>query len=517
MESNAAIDDEIIFADELPENASCPQRPGWKLLIVDDEELIHTATKIALDNYRFEDRPLIFLSAYSAREARAMFEAHGDIAVVLLDVVMESDDSGLELVRHIRGTLGNSLIQIVLRTGQPGSAPEKKVITQYDINDYREKTELTELRLFTTVTTALRSYRNLVNIDKNRKGLELIIDSTGQLFADQRLREFTEGVLTQLQAMLQLNENSLYLQTSGFAASHEKGSLKILAATGDFHPLVNQPVEQVVCPEIRQIIEEAVRREESIFTDDAYVGYFQTENGSINLLYLHGCQALDNVGRDLIRTFSSNIAIAYDRIFLTQEINETQREIIETLGSLIESRSSETANHVRRVAAFSHLLALRAGLDERQALLLRQAAYMHDVGKIGIPDAVLNKPGKLTDEEYRQIKEHSAIGHSILKNSKREIMGAAAILALQHHERWDGKGYPQGLAGEQIHIFGRIAALADVFDALVNKRVYKESLPLEEAVRILEEERGRQFDPNLTDIFLAHIDEFAELNRKWAD
>lgn len=517
MEQNAIIDDEIVFADETPEEEGRPERCGWKLLIVDDEEMIHTATRIALDNFQFENRPLTLLSAYSGRAAREMLEAHPDIAVVLLDVVMESDDSGLELARHIRETLGNTLVQIVLRTGQPGTAPEKKVITRYDINDYREKTELTELRLFTTVTTALRAYRNLYNIDKSRKGLELIIASTGHLFADQRLRNFTEGVLTQFQSMLSLAEGSLFMQTSGFAASHEKNRLHILAATGEFSSFVNHPVETVPSGEIQEGIRESLRREQSLFTENAYIGYFRTENGSVNLLYLHGCRGLEQIEKELIMTFSSNVAIAYDRIFLTREIQDTQREVIEILGSVVETRSSETAYHVRRVAEFTSLLAQKAGLDEREAGLLKLASFMHDVGKIGVPDAILNKPGRLTAEEFEQIKTHTTLGHAILGSSRREIMETASIVALQHHERWDGRGYPRGLKGEEIHLYGRIVALADVFDALVNKRVYKEKMTLEEAADIIRKEKGGQFDPALAEIFLKDIAEFDILNRRWAE
>ena len=167
---NAIDNDEILFVDE--EEQTLDATPGnvWKLLIVDDEDVVHTATRIALDQYEFEGRPLQFLSAYSGLEARQILTEHRDIAVILLDVVMETDTAGLDVARHIRETLQNRLVQIVLRTGQPGSAPEKQVIREFDINDYREKTELTELRLFTTITPALRGYRSLNSIEKNRKG-----------------------------------------------------------------------------------------------------------------------------------------------------------------------------------------------------------------------------------------------------------------------------------------------------------------------------------------------------------
>jgi response regulator RpfG family c-di-GMP phosphodiesterase len=513
-----AFDDELVFADELPPPSEVVERPPWKILVVDDEEVIHTATRIALADFRFDGRPLSVLGAFSAREGRALLEAHRDVAVVLLDVVMESDDAGLELARHVRETMRNALVRIVLRTGQPGAAPEKQVITQYDINDYREKTELTEVRLFTTLTAALRAYRDLNTIEKSRRGLELIVGSTGQLFADQRLRKFTEGVLTQLQSMLHLDEGSLLMQASGFAASpDEQDRLNIVAATGRFSRYVDAPVHEVVAPEMLADIEAAVRQRASVFTENGFVGYFRTDNGSVNVLYLQGCRGLERLEKDLIRTFSSNIAIAYDKLFLSREIQETQREVIEVLGSVVESRSNETASHVRRVAAFTHRLAVLAGLGEREATLLEQASPMHDVGKIAIPDDVLRKPGKLTEAEYALIKSHTSIGHAILRTSNRELMRSAAIIAHQHHERWDGRGYPQGLAGEGIHFYGRLVAIADVFDALMNDRVYRKALPLTEVVAVMEPEKGRQFDPELLQTFLDHLDAFVALNALHAD
>ncbi len=194
-----------------------------------------------------------------------------------------------------------------------------------------------------------------------------------------------------------------------------------------------------------------------------------------------------------------------------REIITTQREVIHTLGEVVESRSHETGNHIDRVAEGAALLAEFAGLNSRQCDLLRMAAPMHDVGKIGIPDSVLNKPGKLSDEEYDVMKTHAELGHQILSQSNRPILRAAAIVAYQHHERWDGKGYPRGIAGEDIHIFGRIVAVVDVFDALTSDRCYRPAMPLEKALAILTEGRGTHFDPELLDLFFEHLDRFRDL------
>ena len=193
------------------------------------------------------------------------------------------------------------------------------------------------------------------------------------------------------------------------------------------------------------------------------------------------------------------------------EVIATQREVIHTLGEVVESRSHETGNHVDRVSDGAALLASLAGLTTEKCDLLRMAAPMHDVGKIGIPDAILNKPGKLTDKEYDVMKTHAALGRQILSQSDRPILRAAAIVAHEHHEHWDGNGYPRRLAGEDIHLYGRIVAIVDVFDALTSNRCYRPAMPLSEALAILVDGRGSQFDPRLLDLFFEHLDQFRDL------
>jgi len=184
----------------------------------------------------------------------------------------------------------------------------------------------------------------------------------------------------------------------------------------------------------------------------------------------------DEIG-DVIKEVSANVGFV-ERIIksereLTQEIEDTQKEIIYTMGAIGESRSKETGNHVKRVAEYSYLLAKLYGLSEDEAKLLKEASPMHDIGKVAISDSILKKPGKLTDEEFAIMKTHSQLGYEMLKHSKRPILKAASIIAHQHHEEYNGKGYPQGLKGDEIHIYGAITAVADVFDALGSDRVYK--------------------------------------------
>jgi PAS domain S-box-containing protein len=206
-----------------------------------------------------------------------------------------------------------------------------------------------------------------------------------------------------------------------------------------------------------------------------------------------------------------------DVIELHQEIEETQREIIYKMGEIGESRSNETGNHVKRVANYSKLLATLYGLDEKESDILFTASPMHDIGKVGVPDSILNKPGQLTDDEWKIMRKHTVIGYNILKNSKREILKAAAIVARDHHEKWDGSGYPRRIQGEEIHIYGRITAIADVFDALGSERCYKKAWKDEEIFELLKEQKGKHFDPELIDLFFENIDKFKEIRNRYKD
>lgn len=192
---------------------------------------------------------------------------------------------------------------------------------------------------------------------------------------------------------------------------------------------------------------------------------------------------------------------------LSQEIEDTQREVVFTMGSIGESRSKETGNHVKRVAEYSKLLALAYGLPENEAELLKQASPMHDIGKVAIPDAILNKPGRFDENERYIMEKHAELGYDMIKNSERPLLKAAAIVAYEHHEKWNGSGYPNKKSGEDIHIYGRITALADVFDALGSDRVYKKAWSDERIFSLLKEERGKHFDPKLIDIFFDKLDE----------
>ena len=214
---------------------------------------------------------------------------------------------------------------------------------------------------------------------------------------------------------------------------------------------------------------------------------------------------------------STYVAESIEAIELLNEIDATQRELVYIMGVTGESRSKETGNHVKRVAEYSRLLGCLYGLSEEECDVLKDASPMHDLGKIAIPDAVLNKPGRFNDEERAIMDTHAELGYNILKSSERTLLKAAAIVAYEHHEKYNGTGYPRGLKGEEIHIYGRITAIADVFDALGSDRVYKKAWDDARIFSLFEEERGEHFDPALTDLFLDNRERFIEIRDRFVD
>jgi response regulator RpfG family c-di-GMP phosphodiesterase len=495
-------------------STASPKLPPWKILLVDDEPDIHDITKLTLARFRLDGRSLTFLHAYSGQEAKAMLARETDIALVFLDVVMEREDSGLEVARWMRQDLDNQFTRIVLRTGQPGQAPEERVIVDYDINDYKEKTELDRTKLFTTTFAALRAYRDIMKVEEARQqqvhyreGLERVIAASTHIFKQRNLKDFASGLLQQVVALLRL-EHSMLLRLRGATAIAGEGDFEVLAQIGE---------ETLMTPELIEQLQAAERNRISKLEGDTYVGYFPNHSGKASLLVLKGVDEISEIDTKLLEIFCSDVAIAFDNILLNQEITDTQAELILRLGDVVESRSNEAGNHVRRMAQVCHLLAQESGMSDDETAVLMHAAPMHDVGKIATPDAVLLKPGRLTPEEWDIMKQHPTIGLQILDGSQRPILKAAAVIAHQHHEKWDGSGYPQGLKGADIHPYARIVAVADVFDALTHERVYKKAWPIEQVRSYMQEVAGQHLDPYYVDILLRNLDKAAEINQRWPD
>ncbi|UGQ46884.1 HD domain-containing phosphohydrolase [Massilia endophytica] len=495
-------------------SSASPKLPPWKILLVDDEPDIHDVTKLTLSRFRLDGRSLSFLHAYSGEEAKQVLAKESDIALVFLDVVMEKEDSGLEVARWMRQDLDNQFTRIVLRTGQPGQAPEERVIVDYDINDYKEKTELDRTKLFTTTFAALRAYRDIMKVEEAhrqqmnlREGLERVIAASAHIFQQRNLKDFAHGLLQQVVALLRL-ENSILVRLRGATAVTGEQDYEVLAQIGE---------EPLLTPDVLGKLDPSQRNRISKLEGDTYVGYFPNSSGKASVLVLKGVEEISDIDAKLLEIFCSGVAIAFDNILLNQEITDTQAELIMRLGDVVESRSNEAGNHVRRMSEICHLLAQAAGLPEDETAVLKHAAPMHDIGKIATPDSVLLKPGKLDPAEWEIMKQHPAVGLSILDGSQRPILKAAAVIAHQHHEKYDGTGYPQGLRGEDIHLYARIVAVADVFDALMHKRCYKDAWPVEKVTEHLREVAGHHLDPKYVELLVQNIDKALAITERYPD
>ncbi|MFZ4623758.1 MAG: DUF3369 domain-containing protein [Rhodoferax sp.] len=522
----AADEDLIKFSDEdAADSALAMTRPPWVVLVVDDDASVHELTRLALRDFRFEGGSLKILSAYSGIEAKALVAAHPDAAMMLLDVVMEDDQTGLHVVRHVRDVLKNRNIRIVLRTGQPGSAPEQQIISDYDINDFKEKTELTSRKLFTLMHACLRGFRDICTIEENKRGLERIIESSANLFRIQNLDQLTEGVLQQLDALLNLS-GSFFARApgigqccaGGIAMIRESANhITVAAATGSFQGTTGRRAIDVLPEDALVKLQHAFEGHEGQYWDDKFIGVFRGAKAADRIVYLSGVSPLSDFDRHLIALFSRNVGISFENLLLREEVEATQRELVYRLGGAVETRSKETGGHVRRVAEMSYQLALLAGQMPQQAIILKHASPMHDVGKIGIPDAILNKPGRLTPDEWAVMQSHTLIGYEMFGSSSREILQMSGLISLEHHEKWDGSGYPHGKRGEEISLAGRLTAVVDVFDALLSPRCYKEAWPLERVLTEMRRSSGSHFDTTLLALMLDNLERFLAIRKRYAD
>lgn len=472
-------------------------RHTWKLLVVDDEPDMRELTRINLRGFRFADRDLEILEAASAYEARELLTRTPDVAVALIDVVMETDDAGLRLVEFIRRELGNPMVRLIIRTGQPGLAPERYVIDHYDIDDYKDKTELTATHLYTAVRSAIKSYRDIRSIDLNRSGLQHVLKSAPDIYriSNRSLAQFFQGVLTQIIGLCHLSDSSFISTVDGVIATFDNQEAMLQAASEGL-------ARQDRFDSIRAQCSEAVLtgRMPDGLRKDAYVVPLLVQRAPVGFIYIEPTRDLDEQDRNLISMMAQQCSSALENLRLHIDLNQSYDHMLDMLAKIAEFKDSTTGSHINRIDHYTRLVAVELGLSEQEAALYGKASRLHDVGKVGIPDAILRKPGKLNEEEYALVRTHTEIGGRILAND--HILETACDVALHHHERWDGKGYPEGRPSRDFHLATRIVSVIDVFDALVSRRPYKQPWAPDVAAAEIEKGAGTQFDPTVVPAFL---------------
>lgn len=488
----------------------------WTLLLVDDEDDVIEVSKLVLEDLQFEGRSLRILTARSGREARDLFEVEQDIALAFVDVVMETEHAGLDLVRYVRENLGNHHTRLILRTGNPGAAPQHEIVRHLEIDDYKEKTELTADRLETSVLTSLRSYRNLKARLRMERGLEQIIDASAALHSNISTIDFLRTALLQIAAIVQVELDNEQIR-GAMVLQRLDGRLQVLVGLMGYEQAEGQPTDAVLPPGLADDLRGLAEPEGIHQVATGVVFTISVHHGETYHFWVGAPYQLPGDAVRMLRFFLGKLSASLSNSMLQREVLDAQTDVLNRLCEAVESRSKETGSHIRRIALYSRKLATLAGLGDEAIEVITVASPMHDIGKVAIPDRILHKPGKLDEQEWAVMQTHAEEGYRLLAHPHFAVMQAGAEIARSHHEKWDGSGYPRGLSGQDIPVMGRIVALVDVFDALLSRRSYKEGWPIGRVVDEIRRLRGSHFDPDLVDLMLGHVDQFHGIFTQFPD
>jgi signal transduction histidine kinase/CheY-like chemotaxis protein len=344
----------IVLVDDGPDRRPAQPAPRWKVAVIDDDPAVHSGTRFALQDYQLNGRKLELLFAKSAKEGRELLKAHRDIAVILLDVVMETDSSGLELIEYIRKDLNNEVARIILRTGQPGQAPERRVIVDYDINDYKAKTELTADKLFTAITAALRSYEQLKRLTETRRGLGIIVEAASQMFESGSLQKFSEGVLTQLSSLIDADCAGMLV----LREESDNTEFRVLAGSGSYRDFTTPEGRTGIGRDLGALIEQTFTDRKHAFLDGRTLLYLRTASGREIVVLIDAQKHLSETDRALVEVFCGRLAVAFDNISLyeqLQDVNASLEERVKTRTSELSSANDKLQSQwsrLRDAAAF---------------------------------------------------------------------------------------------------------------------------------------------------------------------
>ncbi len=374
MQASENTNDDFLFIDDSDEDEILDESSGdtWKVLIVDDDPEIHSVTQLALSDLVVLGRRLEYLHAYSGEEANTIIEQDDEIVLVLLDVVMETDDAGLKVVKYIRENLNKDDIRIVLRTGQPGYAPEESVIKDYDINDYKTKTELTRRKLVTTVYAAIRSYQQITTVTQSRQGLEKIIDGSANLLELHSVQRFGQGVLDQVKALLHGYSRSVFCARGhGIIDGADDLGLYVLAQDGWESQFVDLKLEHANSPILVENVNSCFQQKSHIITHE-YLTLYLTRGGYRAVIFIELNVPMSDLDKQLVEVFLSNVSIGYENVHLFQKLrNAAYKDWLTELPNRLQFlnlldtfSTSEDANQVAALVDINHFSDINDGLGQ---------------------------------------------------------------------------------------------------------------------------------------------------------
>ncbi|MEI6414287.1 MAG: HD domain-containing phosphohydrolase [Pseudomonadota bacterium] len=493
----------------------------WKVLVVDDDEDVHEATKFVLSGFQFRNRGVKLLHARSAAEGLRMLAEHPDTAVLLLDVVMETQHAGLDAVRRIREDLGNRCVRIILRTGQPGYAPEREVIANYDINDYKLKTDLTATKFYSAMVTALRAWCDIEAVERARRSLFLMLDAAGE-FDAQSIRNYSAGLHLQFTSLLGISEDDLLIVSQDTSSPAPSASYRILSAGGELIEEIGAPlIDSFLGQTALQRIEMAFSTGQSKYLPDASVIWIPTASGNV-VVYLMTPRQLDNVEASLAEIFCRKLLRARDNFTYVESLSGERTALVLALAA--SGEPPELTSH-DRLLAFGELVSnltwrlmeAEAGLGTHLLRDIGRAAILHDYGNARLVDANwLLRPDALSVMETMEMQDHPSLGAEALTSliapgSHQEMLCLAVEIAHFHHERMDGSGYPCGFIGEAIPLSARIVAVADVFFSMTSPRPWREAYDDQEAWHFIQSGVDTLFDARVVKALTALLEEGGRL------